>query len=84
MLRRRHTSVQDVPTCELSVLFEIILHQALKQTGETTRACRFCLQVLNFLQMEGWRNNKGLLLRDTSPLFQKFTEFPYNWYPGPY
>ena len=38
----------------LSVLFEIILHQALKQTGETTRACRFCLQVLNFLQTEGW------------------------------
>ena len=29
------------------------LHQALEQTGETTRACRFCLQVLNFLQMEG-------------------------------
>ena len=29
------------------------LHQALEQTGETTRACRFCLQVLNFLQTEG-------------------------------
>ena len=29
------------------------LPQALEQTGETTRACRFCLQVLNFLQMEG-------------------------------
>ena len=42
-----------IPTRESSVLFEIILHQALKQTGETTRACRFCLQVLNFLQMEG-------------------------------
>ena len=32
-LSHRHISVQDVPTCELSVLFEIILHQALKQTG---------------------------------------------------
>ena len=42
-----------IPTRESSVLFEIILHQALKQTGETTRDCRFCLQVLNFLQMEG-------------------------------
>ena len=42
-----------IPTRESSVLFEIILHQALKQTGETTRACRFCLQVLNFLQTEG-------------------------------
>ena len=29
------------------------IFQALKQTGETTRACRFCLQVLNFLQTEG-------------------------------
>ena len=27
---------------------------ALNQTGETTRACRFCLQVHNFLLMEGW------------------------------
>ena len=32
-LSHRHISVQDVPTCELSVLFEIILPQALKQTG---------------------------------------------------
>ena len=29
------------------------IFQALKLTGETTRACRFCLQVLNFLQTEG-------------------------------
>ena len=30
------------------------IFQALKQTGETTRACRFCLQVHNFLLMGGW------------------------------
>ena len=43
-----------IPTRESSVLFEIILHQALKQTGGTTRDCRSCLQVHNFLLMEGW------------------------------
>ncbi len=31
-----------------------------------------------------WSNDKGLSLPDTSPLFQKFMEFPYNWYPDPY
>ena len=30
------------------------IFQALKQTGGTTRDCRFCLQVHNFLLMEGW------------------------------
>ena len=54
MAARQFLEYRFIPTRESSVLFEIILHQALKkQTGETTRACRFWLQVLNFLQMEG-------------------------------
>ena len=43
-----------IPTRESSVLFEIILYQALEQTGGTTRDCRSCLQVHDFLLMEGW------------------------------
>ena len=53
VMARTYEPIGLIPTREPSVLFEIILHQALKQTGETTRACRFCLQVLNFLQTEG-------------------------------
>ena len=53
MAARQFLEYRFIPTRESSVLFEIIFHQALKQTGETTRACRFCLQVFNFLQMEG-------------------------------
>ena len=52
--------------------------------GFETIFCLECLQILNALHMAGGRNNKGLLLRDTSHLFLEFIEFPYNWYPGPY
>ena len=78
----------------LSVSSSIILSYALTKwyqlstirlaDGFETIFCLECLQILNALHMAGGRNNKGLLLRDTSHLFPKFIEFPYNWYPGPY
>ena len=52
--------------------------------GFETTDCLECLQILDCLYMAGWRNNNVLLSRDTSHLFPKFIEFPYNWYPGPY
>ena len=36
------------------------------------------------LQQLHFYGTKGLLLRDTSHLFLKFIEFPYNLYQGPY
>ena len=54
MAARQFLEYRFIPTRESSVLFEIILHQALKQTGGTTRDCRSCLQVHNILLMEGW------------------------------
>ena len=78
----------------LSVSSSIILSYALTKwyqlspftnaNGFETIFCLEYLQILNALHMAGGRNNKGLLLWDISPLFQKFTEIPYNWYPGPY
>ena len=55
-----------------------------KANGFETMDCLESLPILDILYMAGGRNNKGLLLRDTSHLFLKFIEFPYNWYPGPY
>ena len=44
--------------------------------GFETTDCLECLQILDVLYMAGGRNNKGLLLRDTSHLLLKFIEFP--------
>ena len=62
----------------------ILLSTICYADGFETRFCLKCLQITGVSYMAGGRNNKGLLLRDTSHLFLKFIEFPYNWYPGPY
>ena len=55
MLRHWPEFRRNLPTRESVYMLNLPhnLYQALEQTGETTRAYRFCLQVLNFLQMEG-------------------------------
>ena len=55
---------------------EVYFPPFVETNGFETTDCLECLQILDVLYMAGGRNNKGLLLRDTSHLFPKFIEFP--------